>query len=254
MIPVALSLGLGTGVLLGLLGAGGALLCVPALVYGAGIPLSVATPISLMVVGMSSLGGAVPRMRSGQVRWRMAALFAVCGAPASVGGAAVGHVLTARVALIGFAAVMIGASVAMLRGNMTSATTASDGKHPRLYIIGASITVGFLTGLFGVGGGFLIIPALVLLTGLDMAAATGTSLVIVALNSATGLAVHLRSAPLAAGAAISFAVPAIAGACIAGQIGIHLPVRRLQRWFAYLTLLIAVGVAIQAILDPHGIH
>ena len=162
--------------------------------------------------------------------------------------------LPEKVALISFAMLMISASVAMLCMRISSTHTAADGRSQLLYMIGASIVVGFLTGLFGVGGGFLIVPALVLLGGLDMTVATGTSLVVVSLNSATALAAHFRSVSPVAGAAISFAVPAIAAAGIAGHIGILLPVQRLQRWFAYVTFVIAVAVIMLAILDPHGIR
>ncbi|WP_242625074.1 sulfite exporter TauE/SafE family protein [Krasilnikovia cinnamomea] len=112
--------------------------------------------------------------------------------------------------------------------------------------VGTGIAVGFLTGLFGVGGGFLI-PALVLLLGLDMPAAVATSLVIIVINSFAGFAAHASDAAIDYRIAAAFTVTAIAGSLAAGRIATRIPTRRLQRLFAYLVFAVAAFVVIGTI-------
>jgi uncharacterized membrane protein YfcA len=252
----AVAFGLLIGLLLGLLGGGGSILAVPALVYGVGQPLHQAIPTSLLVVGTSALAGAIPRIRTRQVQWRLTAIFGVIGAGAAVAGTVVNNLLPARMVLIGFAVLMIGAGIRMLRETASAGTACAvtggtiNWRRCLPRSVGAGIAVGFLTGLFGVGGGFLIIPALVLLLGLDMTIAVGTSLVIVVLNSASGLAAHLGHAHIDLGIAVAFTTAAAAGALAASRVGASLPTVRLQRWFAYLVFAVAIFVIAQALLNP----
>lgn len=252
----ALGFGLLIGLLLGLLGGGGSILAVPALVYGVGQPLHQAIPTSLVVVGVSALAGAIPRIRARQVQWRLTAIFGVTGAGAAFAGTAVNNLLPPRVVLVGFAALMIAAGIRMLRDTTSTGTACAvtgGGINWRRCLpraIGAGITVGFLTGLFGVGGGFLIIPALVLLLGLDMTIAVGTSLAIVVLNSASGLAAHLGHAHIDLEITVAFTAAAVTGALAASRVGAHLPTAQLQRWFAYLVFAVAIFVIAQALLNP----
>ena len=216
-MTVAVVLGLVIGVLLGLLGGGGSILAVPALVYGAGEPLARAVPASLLVVGISSATALLPRLRGGQIRWRIALVFGAAGMLAAFGGAAVNRLLPEDVVLLGFAALMIAAGVRMLRptgdagGDCALPGGGVNWRGCLPKSIGSGVAVGFLTGLLGVGGGFLIIPALVLLLGLPMAVAVGTSLVIVTLNSAAGFAAHAGSVQLDWQLLAAFAGAAVAG-------------------------------------------
>ncbi|MCW2585556.1 MAG: putative permease [Frankiales bacterium] len=252
-MSVVLALGLAIGVLLGLLGGGGSILAVPALVYGAGEPLARAVPTSLLVVGISSAAALVPRLRAGQIRWRIAAVFGAAGALAAFAGAAANRHLDPQLVLVGFAALMVAAGLRMLREqNSVGGDCALPGGGvnwsgclPKS--LGAGLVVGFLTGLFGVGGGFLIIPALVLLLGLPMTVAVGTSLFIVTLNSAAGFAAHAHEAELDYQLVGVFTAAAVVGSLLAGRLGGRLPADRLQRGFAYLVLLIAAFVAVQAL-------
>jgi hypothetical protein len=116
------------------------------------------------------------------------------------------------------------------------------------------MVVGFLTGLFGVGGGFLIIPALVLLLGLPMTAAVDTFLVIIVINSVAGFATHAGSATIDYRIAAGFTVAAIAGSLAAARFATRLPTDRPRRWFAYLVFVIAAFVAIQALFNPPTGH
>ena len=116
------------------------------------------------------------------------------------------------------------------------------------YSIPAGFAVGFLTGLFGIGGGFLIIPALVVLLGVDMTIAVGTSLIIIVVNSAAGLISHLGTAQIDWAIAAAFAGAATLGSLFAGYLGTNADTRRLQRWFAYLIFAVAAYVLFDAVL------
>lgn len=252
-------LGLAIGALVGLLGAGGSILAVPALVYGAGLSLAAAIPTSLVVVGISSTVAALPRAKQRLVRWPVAAAVAVAGIPAAFGGAAVNRALDPRVVLVGFALVMVAAALRMLGHQPTVAPSGCPTEAgavqwrrglPRSVTAGAA--VGFLTGLFGVGGGFLVVPALVILIGLPMAAAVGTSLVVVAVNSAAGFAAHAADAPLDPSTAITFTVSAVIAATAASFLAVRIPADRLRRGFAYLVLTVAAFVLVQSAFNPHA--
>lgn len=255
-MAAALGLGLIIGMLLGLLGGGGSILAVPALVYGVGMPLAAAVPTSLVVVGISSATALIPRLRVGQVQWRLAAVFGAAGAGAAFAGAAVNRLLEPRVVLVGFAAMMVAAGVRMLREQTTVGGDCAlpggginwRGCLPKA--IGSGVVVGFLTGLFGVGGGFLIIPALVLLLGLPMTIAVGTSLVIIVINSLAGFAAHAGDAALDYRIALAFTAAAVVGSLASARVASRLPAERLRRWFAYLVFAVAAFVVVQALINP----
>lgn len=258
-MTAAVGLGLVIGMLLGLLGGGGSILAVPALVYGTGVPLSAAIPTSLLVVGVSSATAVLPRLRSNEVRWRIAGVFGTAGAAAAFAGAAVNRLLDPRLVLLGFAALMVAAGVRMLREQPTAGGDCAlpgGGVNWRACLpkaIAAGVVVGFLTGLFGVGGGFLIVPALVLLLGLPMTAAVGTSLLVIVINSVAGFAAHAGDASLDYGITVSFTLAAVLGSLGAARLGHRLDPARLRRWFAYLVFAVAAFVVAQALLNPSAI-
>lgn len=248
-------LGLGAliGVLLGLLGGGGSILAVPALVYGMGLSMEQSIPVSLIVVGAASAVGALPKVRAGQVQWRMAAMFAAAGIPATIAGSAISRHLPQPALLIGFAVLMVVAGVRLLRddGRTGTACAVRTGKVnwrrcvPRS--VGAGLVVGLLTGLFGVGGGFLIIPALVVVLGVEMSTAIGTSLLIIVANSAAGVFSHLNGISIDWSSTAAFVAAAMVASLIAGQLGTKLPTARLQRWFAYLIFAVAAYVLVDTL-------
>ena len=255
-MTTAVILGLGIGVLLGLVGGGGSILAVPALLYGVGMPLSRAIPTALLVVGVSSAAAAVPRMVHREIGWRIAAVFGGAGVPAAFGGAALNRMLPSRLLLFGFVALMLIAAWRMLqKDEQTGGDCALPGGGvnwrsclPKAIASGAG--VGFITGLFGVGGGFVIVPALVLLLGLPMTVAVGTSLVIISINSAAGFLAHLGATSLDETVTIAFTLAAVAGALGAGRIGSRLSGVRLRQGFAYLVIAVAAFVALNAFIDP----
>ena len=256
-MPVATALaGLVIGLVLGLLGAGGSILAVPALVYAAGQPLASAIPTSLVVVGVSAAAAAIPRLRAGTVRWPVALVFGAAGVPAAFAGAALGRLMPPRFLLLGFAVLMAAVAIAMLRepadGGQAACRTSGGRVNWRACLpkaLAAGAVVGVLTGFFGVGGGFLIVPALTVLLGLDAAEAVATSLVIIVLNSAAGLAAH-AGAPLDWTTTAIFGGAAILTALAGGRLAHRLPADTIRRGFAYLVLVIAAAIAVTAVLAP----
>lgn len=252
-LAIGLALGALIGVLLGLLGGGGSILAVPALVYGVGLGIEEAIPISLVVVATASAVGVLPKIRTRQVRWRMAGIFSAAGIPATVLGSAISRHLPGSALLIGFAVVMVVAGVRMLtdQGHTGTACEVRAGQvnwrrcAPRS--IGAGLVVGLLTGLFGVGGGFLIIPALVVVLGVEMSTAIGTSLLIIVANSVAGIVSHLHGVSVDWSLTAAFVAAAMVASLAAGYFGTKLDTDRLQRWFAYLVFAVAAYVLVDTI-------
>ncbi|MBK0868771.1 sulfite exporter TauE/SafE family protein [Saccharopolyspora sp. HNM0986] len=248
------------GLALGLLGAGGSILAVPALVYGVGQPLQTAIPTSLAVVALSSLGGLVPRERRTAVRWPVALVFGMAGTPAAFGGAALGKLFPQRWLLLAFAALMVVVAVRMLRGGDSHAgacRTQEGGVNwrtclPKSVVAGA--LVGLLTGLFGVGGGFVIVPALSLLLGLGAQQAVATSLVVVLINSAAGLVAHAGAArSIDYPVLLLFAGTSLVVSIVAARMSTRLRSPTVRRWFSYIVLAVAVFVAVAAIVSPSAL-
>lgn len=257
-MTMAVLFGLLIGLLLGLLGAGGSILAVPVLVFGVGMGLHEAVPASLVVVGASALAGLAPRLRQRVIRWPVALVFGAAGLPAAFAGTAVGRLLPERWLMLGFAALMVVVAVRMLRGGTGrggACRTRAGGTDWRSCLpkaLAAGAAVGLLTGLFGVGGGFVIVPALVLLLGLTAAEAVATSLVVVAVNAASGLAAHAGAAADLDHAVIAvFAAAAMAASLLAGRFARRVPAEPLRRWFAGVVLAVAAAVAGAALAAPH---
>jgi uncharacterized protein len=255
MIALTVGIGLVIGALVGLLGGGGSILAVPALVYLAGQDLQQAVATSLLVVGITAVVAVVPRLRERQISWRIGLLFGVAGAATAFAGAAVNRLLPDELTLALFAVLMIAAGVRMLQDKPATGTAcAVDGGRvnwrrclPRT--LAGGLVVGFLTGLLGVGGGFLIIPVLVLALGLPMPTAIGTSLVVVAINSAAGFAAHAGEATLDVPVTLAFTAAAVVSAVAAGRLGAKVDTDRLRRWFAWLVLVVAAVIGTQLLVD-----
>lgn len=248
------------GLVLGLLGAGGSILAVPALVYGVGQSLHTAIPTALAVVALSSLGGLVPGQRRAAVRWPVALVFGAAGTPAAFAGAALGRLLPQRWLLLAFAALMVIVAVRMLRGGneRTGACRTREGGInwrtclPRSVLAGA--VVGALTGLFGVGGGFVIVPALTLLLGLEAQQAIATSLVVILINSVAGLAAHAGAANgIDYATLLVFAGTSLVVSVLAARTAAKLNSSTVRRWFAYVVIAVAVFVAVEAVVDPSAL-
>ena len=175
------------GLSLGLMGSGGSILTVPVLIYLAGEQEKVAIAESLGIVGAISFLGSIPYALKQQVHWRSVVLFGLPGMIGTYGGAIIAGFVSGTFQLILFAIVMVIAAGFMFRNKKVDAEHVSAEKKQSWWIIAIEgLVVGVLTGLVGVGGGFLIVPALVLLGGLSMHLAIGTSLLIIAMKSFSG--------------------------------------------------------------------
>jgi uncharacterized membrane protein YfcA len=173
-----------TGVSLGLLGGGGSILTVPILVYVIGVPAHEAIALSLLVVGTTSLSALVPHARRGSVRWKTGALFGATSMAGAYGAGKLAHLVPATILLLLFGTMMLVTAVAMMRGPRAAEHDAPEGplrELPIVKIVLEGLVVGSVTGLIGAGGGFLVVPALVLLGRLPMRAAIGTSLLVIAM-------------------------------------------------------------------------
>lgn len=202
------------------------------------------------VIGIASAAGAAPKVLARQVQWRLAGIFAAAGIPATFAGAAIGRHLSQQAIMVGFAVVMVIAGSRMLSESADTGTACEVGNQginwrrcaPRSMLSG--IAVGLLTGSFAVGGGFLIIPALLLMLDVEMAIAVGISLLIIVANSAAGLISHLPSVGIDWSATVAFVATAIVGSLIAGHFGTKLDTGRLQHCFAYLVFAVAAYVLV----------
>lgn len=244
MIVLGYGLALLIGVILGLLGGGGAILTVPVLHYVLGYAVKEAIPMSLVVVGLTSGFGAMNHWRAGTVRWRSALAF---GPPAIVGailGAELGLHVDVAVQLTVFGVVLLAAAVAMLRAGIASGlprarralAVTSAASRPRLFITMVAALVGLLTGFVGVGGGFLYVPALTLLSGLTMKEAIGTSLVLILLSCSAGMVRYLGHLDLDWRAIALFTSIAFLGVATGSRLVPYVSQQALKKSFAVLLL------------------
>ncbi|MFI6706004.1 sulfite exporter TauE/SafE family protein [Nonomuraea sp. NPDC050478] len=247
-----LALSLLVGVALGALGGGGSILTVPILVYVAGLEPKQAIATSLLVVAATSVAGAVTHARAGRIRWRTGVLFGAGGMVGAFGGGILGGYVPGRLLLIGFALMMVATSIAMLRARRTEPAHArGDVAVVRALIDG--VVVGLVTGLVGAGGGFLVVPALALLGGLPMAAAVGTSLIVIAMKSFAGLAGYLTSVSIAWDLAIGVTAAAILGSVLGGWLAGRIPEARLRSVFGWFVLVMGAFVLLEQAAPPGGL-
>ncbi|MCE9668194.1 sulfite exporter TauE/SafE family protein [Myxococcus stipitatus] len=200
------------GLSLGLLGGGGSILTVPILVYVLGFGAKESIAMGLAVVGVTSLVGAASHWRQGNVQFRAAIVFGAVTMVGTYGGARLSVFISGTTQLLLFATVMLVSAYFMRHNGRREAARAPEPHKAPLPLMSlAALGVGALTGLVGVGGGFLIVPALVLLVGLPMKQAVGTSLLVIALNSLVGFAGYLGHVEVPWGDLGLFTAIAVAG-------------------------------------------
>ena len=233
------------GLALGLLGGGGSILTVPVLVYALGVAAKPAIAMSLPVVGLTSLVGAAAHWRLGNVRLPTAALFGGLAMGGAFVGARLSVFLDGDTQLLLLAVVMLVAAVAMLRSRSDDGRERREETLPTRWTLLApvAVAVGILTGIVGVGGGFLIVPALVLLARVPMRQAVGTSLLVIALNSAAGFGGYIGTIDLDWAFLARFTAVTIAGALVGTAMASRVPVTALRRAFAVF-LLVVGGVVL----------
>jgi uncharacterized membrane protein YfcA len=240
MLIAGVMCALAIGVALGLFGGGGSILTVPVLSQAFGLSAHDAIATSLVVVGVTSASALVGHVRRGHVRWRLGLAFGAVSMTAAFGGGVLGAALPARALLPGFALVMIAAGIAMLRrARGSDAPLAGAAPRPRR-VLAVAAGVGLLTGVFGAGGGFLIVPALTLFGGLTLPEAIGTSLLAIVMNTGAGFAGHAAHARIDVRLAAAVTLIAMAGSTLGTRIAQRLPGNGLARAFGWFV--IAVGV------------
>lgn len=239
---LAVPFGLAVGLSLGLVGGGGSILAVPILVYVLGQEVKDATTASLLIVGATALAGAAGHARQGRVRVRTAVFFAAAGSLGALAGTALNRVASSGTILFLFALLLLAAAYGMVRraDGVERPEAPLRGHRLWLVIVPAGLAVGVLTGFFGVGGGFVIVPALVLLIGVPMRVAVGTSLLVIALTSAVAFAAHLSTGSVDWAVALTFTVAGVTGALVGSRLARRVSGTGLRRAFAVLV----VGVAV----------
>jgi uncharacterized membrane protein YfcA len=264
------ALGLLIGVVLGGLGGGGGVLTVPALVYLLGQSAQDATTSSVVVVGISAVAGVLARARSGSVDWRTALVFGVVGVPAAVLGALLNRHVAEPVLLLSFAATTLVAAALMLAGpprpgldedEPPRAPAPRDGPRSALDarprqrarravpVVACGLTVGLLTGFLGVGGGFLIVPALVIALRMPMVPAIGTSLAILTINAVASFVPRVATADLDWAVLLPFTLAAVLGTILGKRVADRLSGSALRRAFAVLLILVGVAVAVESLVS-----
>lgn len=233
---LALSLALLVGGSLGLLGGGGSILTVPIFVYVLGIEPKAAIAMSLGVIGLVSLAGAWSHWRDGRVDVRIALVFGSVAMAGTYLGARLSVFMSGTAQLVLFAVVMLVAA-GFMYGDRPPVDEASSapvrGPVLRWALIALEgVAVGILTGLVGVGGGFLIVPALVLLGDLPMKLAVGTSLLVIAMKSASGFVGYLGTPGIDAVFMATFSAAAVVGIVIGSRFVRIVPQRALRKTFA----------------------
>lgn len=240
---VIMTLSLLIGVSLGLLGGGGSILTVPLLTYGAGITPNTAIASSLFVVAITSGVGLITHARAGRVRWRTGLIFGAAGSIGSYGGGQFGALLPGRLLMILFGVVMLVTAIAMMRKPRNIVPRSGDISVGKASVLG--ILVGIVTGILGAGGGFLVVSALVLVAGLSMPIAIGTSLVVISMNATAGFVGHLAHIAIDWPITIAVTVAAMTGGWFGGKLVARIPAATLRRGFGVLIVAMATLILIK---------
>lgn len=248
MTPTAtiavLPLALLVGISLGLLGGGGSILAVPILTAVGGVEPRAAIASSLLIVGTTSALGLLQHARAGRVRWRVGVVFGAAGVVGALVGGLLGRTLPPGVLMVLLAGTMIAAAVAMLRRRPRH--DRAEPARPRIaLVLVLGTVVGSLAGLVGAGGGFLIVPALILLAGLPASAAIGTSLLVIAMQSLAGLAAQPALPDIPWALVLPFTAIAVAGSFLGSALTGRIPEWALRTGFAVLVLSVAVALLVQ---------
>ena len=236
-IVAALIAGSFIGAVLGFVGAGGAMLSVPILMYGFGFEPKYATTAALAVVFLAAMSGVIPKARMKQVLYRDAVVICGLGLFTNLGLASIAHKLSDTFITTGFAAVLILAGTSMLRPPRLE----EQKRMPVWVLVLMSLLIGSMTGIFGIGGGFLAIPVLVLFFGTPQSVAAGTSLLIISLNSLISFVGHH-----ALWAEVKWQIPALMGtaaiwvAWLASRYAHKTSPKVLRTSFAYLLYAVSV--------------
>lgn len=243
------------GISMGLLGAGGSVLTVPIFVYVLGVAPKPAIAMSLGVVGATALVAMLTRLRGTSVSFRVAAVFGPATMVGAYFGAYLATLIPGRLQLVGFALVLLTSAVMILRsarGEGVAPPAEASGEQKMdaamaALLVTLGLSVGVLTAVIGVGGGFIIVPALVLIARLPMRLAVGTSLVIIAMNALSGFAGYLGRIEIDWTLVATFTLLAAGGTVVGSFWSDRVPQARLKQGFAVMLILVAIYVLYRTI-------
>ncbi len=248
LVPV----GIAIGVLLGSVGGGGSLIAVPALVYLGNQSVRGAQAGGLVVVIAASVIGLAAYLRRGQVRWRAGLAFGAAAGVSSFAGSLLARQMNPDVLLLAFAPVMVLGALAMV-GERARAEASFQpwrlgvSRESASRVTALGLAVGWLTGLFGVGGGFVIVPALVLGLGFGVTEAVGTSLLVIIIGSLVALAERLHAGGVDWGVIAPFAAAAVVGVLLGSVFGERASQETVTRWFAVIVIATAIYTGAEAL-------
>ncbi len=250
---LTLSLAVVIGLLLGLLGGGGSILTVPMLVYVLHVEPKLAIVTSFVVVGTSSLLALIPHARRGSVCWKSGVWFGVAGMGGAFGGGRMAAQFASDGLMILFGLVSLVTGLLMLRGKRDAVQGEGGAlricplRVPLMRVLFDGFFVGALTGMVGVGGGFLIVPALTLLVGLPMQGAVGTSLLVIVMNALAGLSGYSGHVALDPSLTLLVGGGTIAGSAVGAWLSVHVKPEALRKGFGVMVVLVAAYVLSQAL-------
>ncbi len=247
MLVIALSLSLLIGVSLGLLGGGGSILTLPILTYVVGMETKAAIASSLLVVAVTSATGVIAHARAGRVRWRTGVLFGGAGMIGAFAGGRLARYIPGDALMLMFAAMMVATAIAMIRGRRGAAVVEAR-ELPVVKVLLEGVVIGVVTGIVGAGGGFLVVPALVLLGGLPMEAAVGTSLVVISMKSFAGFFGHLGHVDVDWKMTLAVTAAAVVGSFGGGALTGKISATTLRKGFGVFVLLMAALVLAKQLL------
>jgi uncharacterized protein len=255
MLLFVLIAGAATGLLLGIMGSGGAIVTVPALIYLLHVEPKSAIAMSLGIIAITATIAAIQAWRQGNVNLRVTLTFGAFGALGTFAGARLGVVLPVVVQLTVFALVMYAAAWRMLNSEpprrsvgalaVGECESGDCTNFPYLHIGRHGVMVGLLAGVVGVGGDFLIVPALVLLSGLSMKRAVGTSLSVVAFQSTAGFVGYAGAVPIDYPLLAGFTAVAVAASFLGAHLGQRMEQQRLKRGFGVFLILVATYILLK---------
>jgi uncharacterized membrane protein YfcA len=278
MLVLTAACGLAIGLVIGGLGGGGGVLTVPVLVYLLGQTAQDATTSSIVIVGISSAVGVMSRIRGHGVAWRTGLALAAAGTPAAYAGSILNHRAGQTTLLLAFAALtlLVGAAMLLDGGPCDDDPSTGDGsagvplapgpagvavrpagriapavaRGVKIVVCGSA--AGFLTGFLGVGGGFLVVPAMVIVLRMPMSRAVGTALLVILVNTVAALGSRWGATTLDWAVVVPFTVASVAGTVLGRRVAERLSGAVLTRIFAGLVLLVGLAVGTETVVSWLG--
>ncbi|MEP9412331.1 MAG: sulfite exporter TauE/SafE family protein [Candidatus Brocadia sp.] len=235
------------GISLGLIGGGGSIIIVPVLVYVLGVEANHAVDMSLTIVGVTSMIGAALHNQRGTIKLKTGALFSASGTLSAYFSSRLTNLVSTATLFLLIAILMIFIAVMMLikRKSNQDLLIQQANSQNKFKALLAGFIVGILTGFLGIGGGFLVVPALVLFCGISMKDAVGTALMIVAIDCCAGLIGHLRYGGFDLRVTMLVTMVAIDGTLIGATLSHRISPVNLKKWFATFVILVAIFLVVK---------